>query len=123
MSGCFTLLTYAATIFSKTESHLDPFTSAIALAIAQILGNLLTTLLADKYGRKILIAVSLAGCSLSLFSLSIYLYLIDAGFDMHAFDWMPVCLLSFSIFIGSAGIIPLTSVCTVEVLPPKVSPF
>lgn len=120
MSGCFTFLTYASSIFARTNIGISPDSTAILLAIAQLTGNLFTTRLADTLGRKILILVSLAGCSLCLLTTAVYMYLEDNGYDLIFIRWTPAITLSFSVFIGSVGLIPLTTVCTVEVLPPKV---
>lgn len=120
MSGCFTFLTYASSIFAGTNVGISPNSSAILLAIAQLIGNLLTTKLADTLGRKILIIISLAGCALGLLTTATYLYLEDNGFNLTFIRWTPVITLSFSIFISSVGLIPLTTVCTIEVLPQKV---
>lgn len=121
MSGCFTFLTYASSIFASTNVGISPNSSAVLLALAQLTGNLLTTNLADKLGRKILIIASLAGSALCLITTAAYFYLESSGYDMSVVRWTPVISLSLSIFIVSVGLIPLTTVCTVEVLPQKVT--
>lgn len=120
MSGCFTFLTYASSIFASTNVGISPNSSAVLLAVAQLTGNLLTTKLADKLGRKILIIVSLAGSALFLITTAAYFYLESSGYDLSFVRWTPVISLSLSIFIVSVGLIPLTTICTVEVLPQKV---
>lgn len=113
-------MTYASSIFASTNVGISPNLSAILLAIAQLTGNLFTTKLVDTIGRKILINVSLAGCALSLMTTGIYFYFEYQGYDLTNVRWTPVISLSFAIFIGSAGIIPLTAISTVEAMPPKV---
>lgn len=120
-SANFSLLNYAILVFQKSGTDISPTISSVMLFIAQIIGCLCTTGLADKLGRKILLIVSLLGSAIGLSTLALYLYLMENGVDTHLFTWIPVVSLSFAIFIGSAGIIPLASLCTIELLPFKVS--
>lgn len=106
--------------FAKVGTHLDPYMSSIMLAVAQILGSIATTYLADKLGRKMLILVSLMGSACGLLVTALYYYLTLNGYDLSAFAWIPVASLSFVIFISAAGITPLMDVCAVEYLPKKV---
>lgn len=107
-------------IFEKTGTKLNPYTSSIILGVALLLGSVLTTYMADSFGRKFLNIFSLVGSSFGLFAVSLYQYLNMNGHDMSAFAWVPVVSLSFVIFISSAGIFSLAFVCSVEYLPPKV---
>lgn len=90
-------------IFDRSGASLDPYVSSIMLAISLICGSLLTTSLADTLGRKLLNLASLVGSAIGLFSISFYYYLHINGYDLSAFDWVPVASLSFVIFVSSAG--------------------
>lgn len=120
MTGYFTFMAYAVLIFKEADTYIDPYYSSIMLAIAQIIGSLFSTQLSDTLGRKILMMISLFGPAIGLVVLTIYLYLMEMGIDLSSFKWVPVTSLSFVIFIASAGIVPLASVYTVEILPAKV---
>lgn len=120
MTGCFTFLSYAVLIFQRSETSIDSYVSSIILAVMQLIGTMMTGLLADKFGRKLLMVSSLLGCAIGLAVLSVYLYLVQCGYELKAFALLPVICLSFVIFIGSAGVVGLLSVCTVENLPSKV---
>lgn len=111
-------------------------------------GNLCTTQLADRFGRKTFLITSLLGVSLGLVSLSSFLYLNKNGYDLSDYAFVPVICLAFVVFIASAGskwmktsfsqwiilvvifsffswslVIPLSHVCRIENLPSKVRPF
>lgn len=120
LTGCYVFLTYAVMIFAKIGTSVDPYTSTIILGIVQIAGTLLTTQLADKLGRKVLLNISLVGSVLGQLALVAFLYLDKLGFDVTLFSWVPVASTGFVIFIASVGIVPLLAICTVEMLPPKV---
>lgn len=120
IAGCFIFINYAMLVFKKSDGIIDPHISSIVLAVVQIIGGLLSTSLSDKLPRKVLLIISLVGSAVGLFSLSIYLYLDHIGFDLSSYSSVPIVCLSFVIFISCAGIAPLSNVCTVENLPPKV---
>lgn len=63
---------------------------------------------------------SLLGSAAGLFALSLYHYLNLCGNDLSAFVWLPIVSLSTVIFLSAVGIVPLSMVCSVEYLPPKV---
>lgn len=119
-TGCITFINYAVYVFQKSGSHIDPYVSSIIIAVAQLVGNLCTTQLADTLGRKLTMLISILGCAVGLSVMTVYLYLVKLGYDLTAYAWLPVTSLSFVIFNGSAGVFSLTGVCTVENLPSKV---
>lgn len=120
LTGNFTITSYAVMIFAKTKTTLNPHISSIILAVSLLVGSIFTSYLADKLGRKILNLISLTGSAIGLFTISLYQYFNVNGYDMSAFEWVPVICLSFVIFISSAGIFALSLVCSIEYLPTKV---
>lgn len=120
LTGCFTFIIYAVFVFEKFDAQVDPHLSSIILAIMQIFGNLCSTQFADILGRKIMLIISLLGSAVGLSSLALYSYFYNNRYELSGFAWIPVISLSFVIFIGSSGIIPLLGVCVVENLPQKV---
>lgn len=120
MTGCFTFISYAVYVFTQLQANIDPYSSSILLAVMQIFGNLCSSQFADVLGRKFILIVSLLGTTVGLLSLASYSYFVSSGYDLSAYAWIPVISLSFVIFIGSAGIVPLLGVCVVENLPLKV---
>lgn len=112
---------YAVLTFAKVGTYLDPNVSSIILAFAALIGPMTTVQLADKLGRKVLNLLSVIGSAIGLFTAASYHYLHLNGFDLSAYAWIPVCSLSFVIFIASAGVSPLIFLCCIEHLPAKVS--
>lgn len=114
------LINYSVMVFERAETPIDPYLQSIFLAFALILGSLSTTYFADILGRKILCIISFLGSAFGLLSLSLYHYLHLKDCDLSAFGWVPVASLSFVIFISAAGVMPLSMICGIEYLPPKV---
>lgn len=119
--GGITFLNYAIIIFERSGvSKIDPYVSSIIIAIAQIFGCLFSAKLADSLGRKLLMIISFMGCATGLFIFALFLYLSKIGYDLSAYSWLPAVSVSFIMFIASAGVYTLHSVCFVEYLPSKV---
>lgn len=113
LTGCFTIITYAVFILETTGTQLDSYKCSIALAVMLILGNLCTTKLGDAMGRRVSMTITLLGSAVGLIGLSAFIYLVQIGYDLSAFPWIPIACLSFVVFISSAGIIPLSHVARV----------
>lgn len=121
LSAALVIITYSVVIFDKVGvTHIDPYISAITIAIMQLIGTLCSTKFSDSLGRRALLIISLDGSAFGLFAFSLYSYLRQNGYELTAFDWLPVTSLSFVIFISSAGLMPLLFVCTIEGFPTKV---
>lgn len=123
LSGCFTFVTYTGSILETTGTSVNPYTSTIIFGVVQIVGCLFTTHLVDKWGRKVLLIISLSGIVMGQTALSVFMYLREFDCDLSMFGWLPVTSLSFVIFMGFVGIVPLSTICTVEALPAKVITF
>lgn len=100
-TGCYTFAGYSVIIFQKAGTSLDPYVSSIVLAVALILGSLLSTYFADILGRKLLNLISLVGSAIGTFVTALYQYFYLNGYDLSSFQWVPVVSLSFVIFIGT----------------------
>lgn len=120
LTANYAIVNYAVITFAKAKTNFSAHTSSIILAVSLTVGSVTTTYLADKFGRKALNFVSLLGSAIGLMVVSGYHYSNLNGYDVSSFTWIPTAFLSFVIFISSAGIIPLSLVCSVENLPPKV---
>lgn len=120
LTGCFIIINYAMLVFKNAQTTMNPHISSIVLAGVQIFGGILSTSLSDTIGRKVLLVISLLGSAVGLLNLSVYLYLNYLGFDVSSYSALPVVCLAFVILTACAGIAPLSNVCAVENLPPKV---
>lgn len=121
--GVFLMINYSNKIFKDAGSSLSPSTSSIIVAVVQIVANLLTTMLADRAGRKLLLALSSAGAAFSLMSMGLHdqfkIEIMEFSPTLHSI--MPIVSFSMIILSGSIGILPLTAVIFMEILPTKVN--
>ncbi|XP_030383924.1 facilitated trehalose transporter Tret1-like [Scaptodrosophila lebanonensis] len=120
-SGIFCITSYLADVFAASHTSLNANACTIVVGVVQIMGNYTTTLLCDKYGRKILLLVSCLGCAASLAAFGCFThYADDASHDVAGTGWLPLMLLSLDIFLGSMGLVGCSVVLMVELFPAKI---
>lgn len=116
--GCFILITYSTPYFAAAGSTLTPLQSSILICIVQLIANLLTMILIERLGRKILFSTSSIGTGLGMIILAVHnLY----KNEFPEMNWVPIYGLSLTIFIASIGLLPVPFIITVDVLPSNVS--
>lgn len=117
--GMFALLNYTVNLFKRSGSSMDPNTCTIIVGAIQLLGALLASKYVDKLGRRILLITSCLGVALGSFALASFSFL-SSTMDLSSVSWVAVASVSFSILLGSFGLIPLPHVIVTEVMPQKV---
>lgn len=116
-SGCYILLTYTTKFFNDAGSNFTPLESSILISFVQLAANIVTMFLIERLGRKILLVISSIGASLGMFILATHnLYQLD----LPGTEWIPVYVLSFTIFIASIGLLSVPYIVTIDVLSAKV---
>ena len=121
MSGTNVVLFYTASIFSDTGSDLDPLVSAVICNSVKLAMTVLSVLIVDLGGRRILLMSSEAGMAVAMFALGTSFYLQSNDPQLYAtLGWLP--LVSLILFIGSfaIGLGPMPWLMTAEMLPRKV---
>lgn len=121
-TGFLVFSTYAVLIFKEAgATNINPNISAISMAVLQMIGNLCTASFSDSLGRRTLLICSLLGSAFGIFTFALYCYTRSIGYDVVAFEWIPVLCLSFVLFSASVGVVPLVFICMVEHMPFKVN--
>lgn len=112
------MVNYTNKIFQEAGSSLSANGSSIVVATVQLLANALTMVLVDKAGRKILLVVSSFGTAVGLVGMGLHdIYKVQ----LAEHNWIPIVAFSFIILSASIGILPLTFVIFMEILPKKVN--
>ncbi|XP_068083621.1 facilitated trehalose transporter Tret1-like [Anabrus simplex] len=122
-SGIIAILSYTASIFKSSGSEIDANMSAIIVGIVTLLTSVASSLLVDRAGRRPLLLLSSAGCSLCMIGLGIYfLYapVIDKSINI---DWIPLALMIIYIMMFMAGLGPLPWAVAGEILPSNIKGY
>lgn len=115
--GINAVLFYLTTIFIETGNKFDPFTSTMILGLVQVLGVLLTVVLVDRCGRKILMILSFAVMIIGHIGIGVFFHFKTQGVTI--FEWIPLISLNiffigFSIGVGSVTYILLGELFSVS---------
>lgn len=119
-SGVFCVNMYSISIFNETGTYVNPTISAIIIALIQVVGTFVATILVDYWGRRKLLSSSCLGSAVSLISFATFAYLHQRNFVLTSFYWVPVTSMAMFLLSSNAGILPLTFIIIAESLPQKV---
>uniref|UniRef100_A0A2M4AI92 Putative sugar transporter n=1 Tax=Anopheles triannulatus TaxID=58253 RepID=A0A2M4AI92_9DIPT len=119
--GIFAVLTYAAYIFATVGSTLSPNTSAIIMGSVQIFGTLSSFVFIDLVGRKVLLAISTFGIGMGLLCLAAFNWMTITGVEwVFEFQWLPIVILSVTVFLYAVGLSSIPFFVLPELLPAKI---
>lgn len=100
------------TIFIDSGSKFSSSHSTIIVGVIQMIVVSFSALLVDKWGRKVLLVISCAGCSISMFVLGVYFYMKDQRMDVSSLWLLPIAtVITFTVsFKFGLGSLPWTLV-------------
>lgn len=112
-----------SSIFAATKTELHPDINTIIIGVVQVFGTYTATILVDRYGRKILMIVSTAGMGIGMAAFGMYAFFAEeTDVDLSNYSrWLPLLLMAAVIFLANVGIISVTFVVLVEIMPSKVN--
>uniref|UniRef100_A0A0A9WAF4 Facilitated trehalose transporter Tret1 n=1 Tax=Lygus hesperus TaxID=30085 RepID=A0A0A9WAF4_LYGHE len=122
LSGIHAVMNYAGLIFEESGSPLSPENSAILISSLTLASSLISLVLMDKTGRKLLLLLSFFGSSLTLAALSVFLYLKMVGVDVTSYLWVPIWSLGAYVIMHALGISPVPGILMNEISSPDVKP-
>lgn len=120
VSGTLVLVNYSVKIFDEASSNLSSIVSSMIVALIQLIGSYIATLLVEKVGRKTLLIVSSFGSFLSLTVMGTYYYLKETQVDVSQVTIIP--LLSFSVLVlfSAVGLAGVPFVVIAELVPERM---
>jgi len=118
-SASFSVSSYLSTIFAASHTTLNLTMCTIIIGSVQIVGTYVTTLLCDKYGRRLLMLVSSLGSSVCLAAFGCFTYFAQ-DYDLSAVGWLPLVILACYICIVNIGLVGCVFVLLLELFPAKV---
>lgn len=114
-------MNYGANIFRDSGSTFDPNVSTVIMGSVQLLGTISALFFIDKFGRRFLLVISTVGCAMGLSGLGAFNYLVEHdNYNMDDYSWIPVTSISIGLFFSCVGIIPVTVILIIELLPTEV---
>ncbi|KAG5887998.1 hypothetical protein JTB14_016622 [Gonioctena quinquepunctata] len=100
------LTSYNRFIFEESGSSISPRISAISnCAVELVVATFTTYFIIDRFGKRFLVIVSSAGCSVTLFIMGLYFYLKDFHNDViDHLNWLPITTLISNNVMYNMGI-------------------
>ncbi|XP_055850765.1 facilitated trehalose transporter Tret1-like [Episyrphus balteatus] len=115
-SGTTAVTFNSHSIFTSAESKLDPAIATIIMGLVQLVANLITPLVVDRAGRKIILMISALGMCLSLVALGTFFYIQEFS-DPSSILWIPIPALTVFYAMYALGFGPIPSIIMGEILP------
>ncbi|XP_062552042.1 facilitated trehalose transporter Tret1-like [Armigeres subalbatus] len=112
-SGVNAVLFYSTSIFQAANVAVDPELATIIIGCIQVFGTLLSSLVVDRLGRRVLLLTSGGAMCISVLTLGVYFMLLsdDPGNQVSAAanptGWIPLVALCFYVAVFSVGFGPV----------------
>ncbi|XP_013165614.1 PREDICTED: facilitated trehalose transporter Tret1 [Papilio xuthus] len=120
-SGINAVLFYMNTIFKAAGSDLDPSIATIIIGAVQVVASMITPLVVDRLGRRILLLVSTCGTAIGLALLGMYFLLNSQNSPVvSSIGFLPILSLVLFIVTYCWGLGPLPWAVMGELLPIEV---
>ncbi|XP_049705195.2 facilitated trehalose transporter Tret1 [Helicoverpa armigera] len=110
-SGVMAIISFVTLIFELTGSNIEAHISTIIIGVTQVFAASIAPVLVDRSGRRILLLVSTAACSISLVALGTYFYMYNTDHPaVDSIQWLSLVslMLYFIAYFSGFGIIPNT---------------
>ncbi|KPJ19334.1 Facilitated trehalose transporter Tret1 [Papilio machaon] len=120
-SGINAVLFYMNTIFKAAGSDLDPSIATIIIGAVQVVASMITPLVVDRLGRRLLLLVSTCGTAIGLALLGMYFLLNSQNSPVvSSIGFLPILSLVLFIVTYCWGLGPLPWAVMGELLPIEV---
>ncbi|XP_046409482.1 facilitated trehalose transporter Tret1-like [Neodiprion fabricii] len=119
LSGINAVVFYAEELFVAKESVLTPTVCAAIMGVAQVLATVVSTVLADKAGRRILLMISTVVMGVCLIVVAVHFHF-QAGVQTKGIPWVPLIFFTIYISMYAIGCGPVPWIMVNEVSPTNV---
>lgn len=120
ISGFNAIIFYTNDIFIASGRNVDSHLATIIVGIIQVLATIVSTVLVDKAGRRILLLFSEIVMAVALFAFSGFFYIQKYSSTATVYiSWLPILSLCVFVIAFAIGIGPLSWTIMSEILPPN----
>lgn len=121
MCGIISVMYYMETILRKAQvAIIEPAVVVIISTSTAIVSSLISMILIDKFGRRIMMIVSSSTVALSMICLSTEFQLLDAGYDPADLQGLPIFSMIFFQITIFIGILSMPTTILSEIFPPHI---
>lgn len=121
LSGIYTILFYAVNFFEETNLDLDNYISSIIVGVIRFGMSIVTAILVNKYGRRLLCMASSGGMSVTMFAMVVYFKYYEVHSDENrVFSVFPLICVIFNVMFSMVGMLPIPWILVGELFPLEV---
>ena len=125
ISGFNAIIFYTGGIFDAAGTAMDADVASIIVGVVQVIATIISTVLVDRAGRRILLLFPQIVMAVSLLALGIFFLLKGETEEENSvvipyLKWLPLTSMLVFIIAFSIGIGPLSWTMMGEILPPNV---
>lgn len=115
--GFAIILIYITDIFENANPNIAPVDASIIITGILIMANLVYVNLIDRADRRTFYMYSSLATVVGHVLFALYLHFLSTD---HAFDWVPIVVMSYVLFVTSLGMNPVPWLIMMEIFPKKV---
>lgn len=120
MAGINIVVFYAGNIFKDAGSSLDPAIAAILVPVSMTFATIVSALLIDRLGRKLLLQISAGVMVLCLGVLGYFFHMKDHGKDISSVGYVPIAAMILYVVLFGIGYGPIPWMMSSELLSPEI---
>ncbi|XP_055850764.1 facilitated trehalose transporter Tret1-like [Episyrphus balteatus] len=120
LSGIDAVTYNIESIFMAAKSPLNPGVASVVSVLGQIVANLITPLIIERLGRKMILMISAIGMCLTLIVMGTFFYIESSLEDSSVYRLIPIPALMLFSGMYAIGFSPLPWVVMSEVLPSNI---
>ncbi|XP_026738921.1 facilitated trehalose transporter Tret1-like [Trichoplusia ni] len=113
-SGFNAVSAYLQTILESTQTSVRPEIASVVIGSIQMFASICTTLVTDRFGRKIILVSTAFGMAIGMVGLGTFFRLQDDGVLIGFMNYVPLISLILVVFCYSAGVGSLLWVLNAE---------
>lgn len=108
---------------SAGSIYLSASIASIIFSCVNLFASIISCLVVDKFGRKVLLIISTVLTGFCLFFIAFYFHMLELGFNMDQYSWLPIVavMIYAAVFKFGLGTVPI--VVTSEVFASKIKAF
>lgn len=121
LSGIYTILFYAVNFFEETDLNMNTYVSSIIVGIIRFVMSIVTAILVNKFGRKVLCMSSSAGMSATMLVMVVYFKYYEVHSDeSRVLPLLPLVCVIFNVMFSMVGMLPIPWILVGELFPLEV---